>query len=103
MARRVILAVAVASALAASPAGAQPASGKEALRTVLQLKRGVGIKTGHELTPALRDLYEKLPRLRGAERRRAERLLLRPTQGQGNVGEDTYAVQETTPVCSPHF
>jgi hypothetical protein len=103
MGRRVLLAVVVASAVAAAPAGAQPLRAEDALHTAIQLKRGVGVTTGHELTPALQEIYLKLPRLHGAQRRRAERLLARPTQGQGNPGEDTYAVPEATPVCGTHF
>jgi hypothetical protein len=81
-----------------------PQTGKEALRMARQLQQGSGVETGRELSPVLRTLAEKLPELSGADRRRAERVLARPTStGEANPGEETYTVPEAPPVCGPHF
>jgi len=115
MARRLSLALTLLCAALALPAGAsaselhltggstEPATGKEALELAKQLRSGEGVDTGRELTLVLKVLAEKLPELNGAERRSAERLLARPTQGQGNPGESTYTTSEAPPVCSTHF
>jgi hypothetical protein len=109
-----ILALVALAAPLAAPAGAsdlrlhqhsatEPKTAKEALRLATNLRDGKGVETGYELTPILKTLAEKMPELEGAERRRAERMLLRPTQGQANPGEDTYSVPEAPPVCGPNF
>ncbi len=109
----VVCAVALPAPAAASASAAdlqlhshsavEPKSGKEALELAKELKDGEGVRTGYELTPVLKTLAEKLDELRGADRRRAERMLMRPTQGQGNPGEETYSVPEAPPVCGQHF
>src|SRR3954451_5307152 len=59
---------------------------------------------GHELTPLLKDLAVKLPALEGADRRRAQRLLARPTLGETASNEDGYSVGEhSPPLCTAHF
>jgi hypothetical protein len=80
-----------------------PTTAKQAAIVATRLKQGIGVKTGFELTPVLKTLALKLPQLHGAERRQAERLLMRPTQGQTNPGEEGYQVPEAPPVCGPHF
>jgi hypothetical protein len=106
MARRLSSALILACAALAVPSAAQaatPKTGKQALVMAKQLRSGKGVETGRELTPVLKVLAEKLPQLKGAERRNAERMLARPTQGQGNPGEATYSVPEAPPVCSAHY
>jgi hypothetical protein len=118
MARRLSPALILACAALALPASAhasgelqlhgqhsatEPSSAKEALQIATRLKDGVGVETGFELTPILKTLAERLPELKGAERRRAERMLMRPTMGQGNPGEETYSVPEAPALCGPHF
>jgi hypothetical protein len=51
---------------------------------------------------ALRDLAVAMPRLEGADRRRAKRLLARPTDARDPLG-DSYGVPEAPPYCSAHF
>lgn len=100
------LATAASVALLACAGFASPAAARTDLgpvATAAKLKAGDGVETGRELTPALHRLYLELPKLRGAERRRAERLLARPVPGQGNAGESTYSTQEAAPVCGTHF
>jgi hypothetical protein len=117
MARRLLPALIAVLAALAGPAGAgaaeihahsggvpDPRTGKDALRMARQLQDGRGVATGRELSPVLRTLAEKLPELGGADRRRAERLLARPTNVQeANPSESTYAVPEAAPWCGPHF
>jgi hypothetical protein len=52
----------------------------------------------------LKTLADKLHQLSGADRRRAERVLARPTSpGEANPDEDVYTVPEATPVCGVNF
>jgi hypothetical protein len=82
----------------------EPATAKDALHMARQLQAGHGVKTGEELTPVLRTLAVKLPQLKGAQRRDAEQMLARPTQGQA-TDQDTraYEVPEAPTDCGPHF
>jgi hypothetical protein len=61
-----------------------------------------GVKSA-EVTPLLKELALKLPRLHGADRRRALRLLARPTPGEGTSSELEYETSEEKPLCSDHF
>ena len=117
MARRLLPVLIACCAALAAPAAAgadvlhagdddaaEPRTGKQALRLAKQLREGDGVRTGRELSPVLRSLAEKLPELDGADRRRANRLLARPTNAQeANPSEATYDVPEATPVCGQHF
>jgi hypothetical protein len=118
LARRLLPALIACCAALAAPAAAgaadlrahdgvpEPATGKQALRMAKDLSQGDGVKTGRELSPVLRSLAEKLPELDGADRRRAERLLARPTSAlEANPSEGTYDVPEAAPFCPPggHF
>ena len=116
MARRLTSALVVACAALAAPTtahaavdlhgnhgAAEPTTAKEALHLAKELQDGDGVKTGRELTPVLKVLADKLDQLDRADRRRAERLLARPTQNQGNPGEATYTTNEAPPVCGAHF
>jgi hypothetical protein len=60
-------------------------------------------RDGRNVTPLLKRLAIELPKLHGAERTKAARLLARPSIGQGAPGELEYEVTESTPVCSAHF
>ncbi|HEX6230166.1 MAG TPA: MXAN_6640 family putative metalloprotease [Actinomycetota bacterium] len=51
-------------------------------------------------TPILRDLVLRMPELGAADRRRADRLLARPTDGIADPQGDGYTVDEAAPVCS---
>lgn len=77
---------------------------KDALRRVERLSDGRGVKTGFELTPAIKELLTRLPSLSGTDRRRANRLLARPTPNEGTAGDEEYQVPEhTPPFCSATF
>jgi hypothetical protein len=67
------------------------------------LKSGQGVRNSSEVTPLLKQLAVTLPKLKGADRTRAARLLARPSIGQGASGELEYEVAEAKPVCSDHF
>jgi hypothetical protein len=58
-----------------------------------------------EPTPLLRDLAVRLPSLHGSERRQAQALLERPTDGQNDPQGDGYDGDDATPVqhCTDHF
>jgi hypothetical protein len=73
-----------------------------ALRKAQSALTGAGVKRAAEVTPLLRQLALRLPELRGAERRRALRLLARPSQGQGSGDELEYSSPEHES-CSDHF
>jgi hypothetical protein len=76
---------------------------KQALRKAEAVASG---RAGHgrELTPLLKDLAVALPALKGADLRRARRLLARPTLGETASNEDGYSVAEhSPPLCSTHF
>lgn len=68
------------------------------------LLKGTGVRGGSEVTPLLKQLALKLPSLAGPDRRRALRLLARPTPGQGSSNEVEYQTAEHRPeLCSEHF
>jgi hypothetical protein len=56
-----------------------------------------------ELTPLLKELAVAAPALDRPERVRVNRLLARPTMGEGTSSEAEYTVAEEPPVCSAHF
>jgi hypothetical protein len=115
--RRLVI-TALACLIGAAPAAAQEhghkhggelrsaSSSKEARETLREAKAlldGRGVETGRELTPVLKDLAVRLKALPAGEEREARAILLRPTQGQAQAGEDAYTVPEAPPVCSSHF
>ena len=63
--------------------------------------RGAG--DGREVTPLLKDLAVAFPKLRGADREAARRLLARPTRGDAGPNEEQYSVAEAPPMCTTHF
>jgi hypothetical protein len=89
---------------AAASAGVRHQGAVKALRKAEAVRHGKGALRGTELTPLLKELSNRLGYLHGGERRRAERLMMRPTENPG-PGEEAYAVPEapTSPYCSPHF
>jgi hypothetical protein len=107
MARRnflLALTLACAALVAPSAASADKTTAKDALRLARQIQNGHGVKTGQELTPVLRTLAIKLPELKGAERRRAEAMLARPTQGEATDNDTrAYSVPEAPVLCGTHF
>jgi hypothetical protein len=87
-----------------SPRSADPTSAKDALRMARQTQDRRGARSEHDLTLVLHTLALKLPELKGADRRSAERLLARPTQGQATDNDTrAYSVPEATPLCGAHF
>jgi hypothetical protein len=58
-----------------------------------------------DLSPLMRQLAIALPRLHGADRTRAGRLLARPSEGSGDPQQNGWSVHEAkgSPVCSAHF
>ena len=85
----------------------KPAKSLSAAQTAAKARKalvtGSGVKDGTEITPLLKALALKLPRLDGAAYRRAAALLARPTIGEGAAGELEYETAEAAPVCSDHF
>lgn len=98
--------------LAAAPAGAHPRAhaaaeqraADAALEQVERLSDGRGVRGGHELTHALRELSLGLRHLRGAERERAESLLARPTD-EDAADDERWTIPEApgSPICSANF
>jgi hypothetical protein len=103
-----VSALTAASAAADEPVRASSAGARAEARDTLQEARelfdGRGVDTGKELSPVLKDLAVRLKALPPDDRREARRILLRPTRGQAQPGEEAY-VQGTTEhtLCSAHF
>ena len=92
----------------AAPARAAPGknAAKQALVKAQQLAKGNGVKTGHELTPALSQLFAALPSLSGSDRAAAEAILARPDDSTADPsGTHKWKGPEapTSPKCSAHF
>lgn len=103
------VALVAAIALPAPLAQAKPtrAQAKAALVKVQQLRAGHGVRTGHELTRALRELFESLPALSGGDRTAAESILARPDDSQKDP-DDTHKWTPPieapgSPNCGTHF
>jgi hypothetical protein len=101
-----------ACAALAVPAQAEAGGGVRAARAraahtlhaAVAVAHGAHVKTGHELTPLLKDLDVRMRYLTAAQKREAARLLARPTLGETNTGESGYAVSEhDPPYCTLHF
>jgi hypothetical protein len=94
------LAVAVSCVVFAAP----PADAQSTHKLLKQAKQALapGGPTV-EPTPLLRDLAVRLPSLHGSERRQAQALLARPTDGDADPQGSGYTVAEGTPYCSDHF
>jgi hypothetical protein len=74
-----------------------------ALAHARALRAGRGVVTGRELTPALAELSARYAALDAAERREADRLLARPTEGAGDPEAHGYTVPEHAPFCTTNF
>jgi hypothetical protein len=107
-----VAAVAAVALLALTPGAAgaassqQKANAKQALTEVEQLQHGNGVKTGHELTPALNQLYAQLPALSGDDRARAEAMFARPSDpapDPGGTHKWSGPEAPTSPKCTAHF
>ncbi len=79
------------------------AAAESALARARALRSGRGVVTGRELTPALAELSARYEALDPAERREADRLLARPTDGAGDPLGDGYTVPEHAPFCTANF
>jgi Bacterial Ig-like domain len=87
---------------AAAPAAASPPHA--ALHRAEAVMHGAGVRSGAEVTPALKELATRLTALHGTDRTRAQRLLERPVPGKAQPGESAYKVPEHgPPLCSAHF
>src|SRR5690349_18570853 len=76
-------------------------SGAEAALTRAHaLRAGRGVHTGRELTPALAELAARYEALDPAERRDADRLFARPTDGAGDPQAHGWTVPEHAPYCT---
>src|SRR4051794_39510922 len=76
---------------------------EHALQKVKDLKKGIGVRTGRELTPALAELFRSRAALDAAGRKQATGLLARPTDGASDPQNDGYLVTQEAPVCTTHF
>ena len=76
---------------------------RAAMRRAERILAGRARRGGRELTPLLKQLALALPSLDGAERRRALRLLARPTLGESTLSDQSYTVAEEPPHCTAHF
>lgn len=98
-----VLAAAVSSAAVAS-APAQAAPTKQLLR---EAKSAMHQRPGSptDLTPILKQLSVRLPGLRGAERREAQSLLARPSDGAADPQGNGYDRPEAagSPYCTAHY
>src|SRR5690349_21772235 len=79
------------------------AGAEHALRVAEDLRAGRGVVSGRELTPALAKLSASYGALDPRDRRAADRLLERPTDGTGDPQGDGYTVPEHAPYCTPNF
>jgi Bacterial Ig-like domain len=89
-----------------APGAAQSASPQQLLGRVRHAFRQSRSAAGAtDLTPLLRQLAVQLPRLHGSQKRRAEALLARPTDGAADPQENGYTSPEApgSPACSTHY
>lgn len=100
-----VVLMAPAAAAAQSKGSAQRsdrAAAESALQRVKDLKQGIGVRTGREVSPALLDLANRRSALDSAGRAEATALLQRPTSVGGD-GLVDYSVAEATPFCNTNF
>jgi hypothetical protein len=98
-----VLATALAGATALAPA-ADAAPTKQLLRQAKRALTG-GPGAPSDLSPILKQLSVRLPGLRGSERREAQSLLARPTDGSADPQGNGYDVPEApgSPYCTAHY
>jgi hypothetical protein len=94
------LVVAVSCVVVAAP----PANATSTKKLLTQAKQALAPGgPAIEPTPLLRDLAVRLPSLQGSERRQAQALLARPTDGDADPQASGYTTTEGTPYCTDHF
>jgi hypothetical protein len=106
-----VVALALPASAAADTALPSGSSGGDSLSPHATLRKAEAAfaprrtaRPARELTPLLKQLAVALPSLKTRERRRAARLLARPTQGEEASNENAYSVPEHRPLlCSEHF
>ncbi len=101
-----VLALVLLAAIPAAASAAKPATraqAEEALEEAQQVLDGQGVRTGREVTPALARLAAGKPLLDSADRREANGLLARPTDGAADPQRRGYTTDEATPFCTPNF
>lgn len=98
------LVVALVPAASASPRAHSSAQvlAEASLEEAEGLLEGDGVRTGRELTHALREVAAGLRHLRGDERERAVSLLSRPTDGDA-PDDERFTVPELPPLCDTTF
>lgn len=93
-----------AEALELAPEPALPEFGEpsasETLATARRVMAGSALPRDPSATLALRDLWLKKTQLRGRERKIADALLARPTDGVGDPQGFGYTVPEAAPLCN---
>ncbi|MCW2737390.1 MXAN_6640 family putative metalloprotease [Nocardioides sp.] len=93
-----------AEALELAPEPALPSFGEqtasETLATARRVLAGSALPRDPSATLALRDLWLKKSKLRGQERRIADAMLARPTDGVGDPQGFGYTVPEAAPLCN---
>lgn len=102
----VVLAFVLLAALPDVASAADPATraeAQDALQEAQDVLDGRGVRTGREVTPALARLAAGKALLGSAERREANALLARPTDGAPVTSDEAYAVPEATPFCTTNF
>ncbi|MGI8644786.1 MAG: MXAN_6640 family putative metalloprotease [Nocardioides sp.] len=82
------------------PAGADRTAARQSLSVTERILDGRPTRSDPSATIALRDLWRSLPGLTGAERRRAEAILARPTDGAGDPFGFGYTVPATKKCAS---
>jgi hypothetical protein len=89
VAAAVLFALSTGASAAGAPHGKRAA--ENALKRVKDLKKGIGVRTGRELTPALAQLAARRGALDPAQRKEAAALLARPTDpGDADYYGNTY-------------
>src|SRR4051812_6841181 len=88
-----LVAFAATPALAAARGGGHSSqiAAEHALQKVKDLKKGIGVHTRRELTPALADLALRQGALDAQGRKEAAALLARPTDGNSDPQGDGYS------------
>ena len=78
----------------------ETASASETLATARRVMSGNALPRDPSATLVLRDLWLKKSELRGAERRQADAMLARPTDGAGDPQGFGYTAPEAPPLCN---
>lgn len=71
-----------------------------ALQTAIAAREGK--QTGRDVSLAMTDLFLRYNSLSASEKKQADALLARPTDGANDELGDGYTVREATPICGPH-